>query len=241
MGVRGGDKGMLSSSLVAVASLGSVLVSTLFAAADGSPALVSVAPVTGSPVSAVVAAADGSPALVSVAPVTGSPVSAVVAAADGSPALVAVAPDAGSLVAAGASPYPVGVRVESLWWAGAASCPCVLFGHVAYWGSHRGLTLVRRPGTRVGLEVPAQGVSGGRRGLRCRRGRTRTVAMGNIVDDEASLSGHANYTSCMNATAGSSPPLASPQAPLLSSEPAAMDASWTDVCPGRIHCVSRHV
>jgi len=91
MGARGSEKGMVSPSLVAVASFGSVLGSTLFAAADGSPALVAVAPVTGSPVSAVVAAADGSPAL------------------------VAVAADAGSLVDAGASPYPVGVRVESLW------------------------------------------------------------------------------------------------------------------------------
>ena len=52
--------------------------------------------------------------------------------------------------------------------------------------------------------------------------------MGNFVHDVASLSGHVNYTSGMNATAGSSPPLASPQAPLLSSEPAAMDASWAD-------------
>jgi len=63
---------MLSPSLVAVASLGSVLVSTLFAAADGSPALVAVASAAGSPVSAVVAAADGSPALVAVAPSAGS-------------------------------------------------------------------------------------------------------------------------------------------------------------------------
>jgi len=86
MGARGGDKGMLMPSLVAVACLGCVLVSTLFAAADGSPALVAVA-------------------------------------------------------------------------------------------------------------------------VRCRRGRTRTVAMGNIVDDEASLSGHVNYTSGRNATAGSSPRL----------------------------------
>jgi len=230
MGAHDGDKGMLSPSLVTVASLGGVLVSTLFAAADGSPALVSVTPVTGSPVSALIAAADGSPALVSIAPVSGSPVSAVIAAADGSPALVAVAPDAGSFVAAEASPYPVGVRVGSLRWAGAASCPCVLIGNVAYWGSHRGLEMARGPGTTVGLEDPAQGVSGGRRGLRCRRCRTRTVAMGEIVVDEASPSGHVNDISGMNATAGSSPPLASPQAPLLSSEPAAMDASRTDTC-----------
>jgi len=190
MGARGGYKGMSSPSLMAVASLGGVLVSTLFVAADGSPALVAVASAAGSPVSAAVAAADGSPALVSVTPVTGAPVSAAVAAVDGSPALVAVAPDAGSLVAAEASPYPVGVRVGSLWWVGAASFPCVLIGLVAYWGSHRGLAFVRGPGTRVGLDDPAQGVSGGRRGLWCRRGRTRTVAMGKIVDDEASPSGN---------------------------------------------------